>query len=119
MRLVIDVQVSDLKRAVDFYTRVLGLLCRREETDWAAVAVGDAEIHLYIAGGVKEGIEFYVEDIKARVHALEQKGVRFHSAMEKEGAIRADEHHITEFPWGTMAYFYDSEGNELALVEDF
>gem|GEM_PF-6998470 len=26
---------------------------------------------------------------------------------------------ITEFPWGMVAYFKDSEGNELALVKDF
>lgn len=117
MRLIVDVQVQDLARAVAFYVETLGLLCRHHDTAWAAITVGDAEIHLYTDGGVREGVEFYVDDIEARVTELTQKGVQFVSGMEKPSA-QSFENGITTFPWGKMAYFKDSEGNELVLVKD-
>ena len=119
MKLIIDVHVSDLQRAVAFYTEALGLPCRVYETDWAAITVGDAEIHLYVDGGVTHGVEFYVDDIKTRVRALTEQGVQFTSGIDKPKSLRVDEQNITEFPWGRIAYFHDSEGNEMALVEDF
>ena len=118
MRLIVDVQVSDLARAVAFYTNTLGLQCRHNDDVWAAVTVGDAEIHLYSDGGVKSGVEFYVDDIDARVAELIEKGVQFVSGMDKPSAVSVDAHNITTFPWGRMAYFHDSEGNELVLVKD-
>ena len=119
MKLIIDIHVSDLQRAVTFYTGALGLPCRVYETDWAAITVGDAEIHLYVDGGVTHGVEFYVDDIENKVRALAKQGVQFISGIDKSKAIRVDEKKITEFPWGKIAYFHDSEGNEMALVEDF
>ncbi len=119
MKLIIDVHVSDLQRAVTFYTEALGLPCRVYETDWAAITVGDAEIHLYVDGGVTHSVEFYVDHIESRVRALAEQGVQFILGVDRPKAIRVDEQSITEFPWGKIAYFYDSEGNELALVEDF
>ena len=117
MRLIVDVQVSDLGRAVRFYTGTLGLVCRHQDEVWAAIVVGDAEIHLYTDGGVKEGVEFYVDDIDAKVSELASRGVTFMSGMSKPSAI-AYAGAITTFPWGRMAYFSDSEGNELVLVKD-
>lgn len=119
MNLIVDVQVKDLDRAVRFYTEVLGLKCRIHTKDWAGIVVGDAEIHLYVDGGVTEGVEFYVEDIDTEVARLREKRVEFISGMEKPSAVRVNEANITEFPFGRLAYFRDSEGNELALVKDF
>lgn len=119
MNLIVDVQAKDLNRAVKFYTEVLGLKCRIHEKDWAGIVVGDAEIHLYVDGGVTEGVEFYVGDIDEEVRRLSALGVEFISGIDKPSAIRIDEHNITEFPFGRLAYFKDSEGNELALVKDF
>lgn len=118
MRLIVDVQAKDLNRAVKFYTEVLGLKCRIHEKEWAGIVVGDAEIHLYVDGGVTEGVEFYVDDIDAEVARLREQGVAFISGMNKPSAVRVDEQNITEFPFGRLAYFKDSEGNELALVKD-
>ncbi len=119
MKLIVDVKVLDLDRAVEFYTKTLGLACRIHEKEWAGITVGDAEIHLYKDGGMSGGVEFYVDDIETEVIKLQEKGVEFISGMEKPDAIKVDEKGITEFPWGRLAYFKDSEGNELALVQDF
>jgi len=118
MRLIVDVKVTDLNRAVQFYTDVLGLACRHHDEVWATLNVGNAEIHLYTDGGVTDGVEFYVDDIDARVAELKEKGVVCVSGMNKPSALSVDENLITTFPWGRMAYFKDSEGNELVLVKD-
>jgi len=119
MKVIIDVKVGDLKRAIEFYTDKLGLNCRREEKDWAAISIGDAEIHLYLHGGINSGLEFYVSDLDMEVAKLKGKGVEFFTDENMPNFINADENKITEFPWGRTAFFYDSEGNELALVKDF
>jgi predicted enzyme related to lactoylglutathione lyase len=118
MRLIVDVKVSDLNRAFTFYTKTLGLSCRRQEKDWAAITVGDAELHLYLNGGVMGHIEFYVSDIDAEVARLKQLGVTFIPGDTKPSVISVDANNITTFPWGRTAFFKDSEGNELALVKD-
>lgn len=119
MKLIIDIKIEDLDRAVKFYTEVLGLTCRIQAEDWAGIVVGDAEIHLYKDGGVTGSVEFYVDDIDQKVAALHERGVEIISGMEKPSAVKVDEKNITEFPWGRTAFFKDSEGNELALVQDF
>lgn len=119
MKLIVDVQVKDLKRAVDFYCETLGLPCRIVTDEWAAIAVGDAEIHLYLHGGVSGHVEFYVSDIESQVARLTSKGVQFISGIEKPSAISVDQQRITSFPWGKTAFFLDSEGNELAIVKDY
>jgi predicted enzyme related to lactoylglutathione lyase len=118
MKLIIDVNVIDLGRAVAFYTSILGFPCRIHENEWAAILVGDAEIHLYKGGGVTGHVEFYVEGIDAEVRRLKEKGIAFIPGTQKPHAITVDALHITKFRWGRTAFFNDSEGNELALVED-
>lgn len=103
---------------MSFYRDTLMLPCRIIADEWAAITVGDAEIHLYLNGGVSGHVEFYVEDIEKEVKRLQSKGVIFISGMEKPGAISMDEHFITSFPWGRTAFFKDSEENELAIVRD-
>lgn len=118
MKLVVDVQVFDLERAVRFYTKVLGLFCRVQEKEWAAVLVGDAELHLYLGGGVTAGIEFQVDDLDAEVERLKGHGVEILPGSSKASAEGVDANNITRFPWGRAAFFKDSEGNELALIKD-
>lgn len=119
MKAIIDVKVKDLKRAIDFYTKKLDLICRKEEIDWAAIKIGDAEIHLYLHGGINSGLEFYVKDIDMEVKRLKEKGVKFFSGKGMPNFINVDENMITKFPWGRTAFFKDSEGNKLAIVKDF
>lgn len=119
MKLIVDVKVSNLKRAADFYTGTLGFSCRRLDKDWAAISVGDAEIHLYVNDGVTGHVEFYVDDIGVEVERLRKSGVEFVSGAGKPSAVSVDDSLITTFPWGKTAFFKDSEGNELALVKDY
>jgi predicted enzyme related to lactoylglutathione lyase len=118
MNLIVDVRVHDLGRAVAFYRDTLGLPCRIISDEWAAIVVGDAELHLYLHGGVSGHVEFYVDDIEEKATELASKGVEFMSGMGKPGAISIDERSITTFHWGRTAFFKDSEGNELAIVKD-
>ncbi len=119
MKLIIDIKVQNLKRAIQFYTKVLDLKCRHEEKEWAAIQVGDAEIHLYLSGGIASGLEFYVEDLDKEVKKLKDKGVEFFSDKSMPDFIETDENQVTKFLWGRTAFFNDSEGNRLALVKDF
>ncbi len=118
MKLVIDIQVSNLERAVTFYTETLGLACRIQKENWAGITIGDAEIHLYTNGGVIDNVEFYVDDIDTTVKALKEKGVTIIPGNDKPEAIGV-KNDITEFPWGRTAFFKDSEGNKLAFVQDY
>ncbi|MEK6858722.1 MAG: VOC family protein [Nanoarchaeota archaeon] len=118
MKAIIDVKVKDLKRAIEFYTETLGLHCRHEDKEWAAIKVGDAEIHLYLHAGITVGLEFYVDDLDNEVKKLTKKGVNFFSDKKMANFISVDENQITAFPWGRNAFFKDSEGNQLALVKD-
>jgi len=119
MKAIIDVKVTNLKRAVSFYTEKLGLSCRHEDKEWAAIKVGDAEIHLYLHAGITSGLEFYVDNLDKEVEKLRKKGVNFFSDKNMTNFISVDENQITKFPWGRNAFFKDSEGNQLALVKDF
>lgn len=119
MRVIIDVKVKNLKRAIEFYTKNLDLSCRREEKDWAAIQIGDTEIHLYLHAGISSGLEFYVEDLDKEVKKLKENGVAFFSDKNMINFISVDKNQITTFPWGRNAFFKDSEGNTLALVKDF
>ena len=119
MKVIIDVKITDLQRALEFYTKKLGLSCRRAEKEWAAIQVGDAEIHLYLEGGITAGLEFYVDDLDTEVKNLQEKGIQFFSDKTMPHFMSVDKHQITTFPWGRTAFFKDSEGNELALVKDF
>ncbi|MDP3881460.1 MAG: VOC family protein [Nanoarchaeota archaeon] len=119
MKAIIDVKVKDLERAIEFYTEKLGLSCRHKDKEWAAIKVGDAEIHLYLHAGITSGLEFYVDDLDNEVKKLKKKGVDFFSNKKMVNFISVDKNQITTFPWGRNAFFKDSEGNQLALVKDF
>jgi predicted enzyme related to lactoylglutathione lyase len=103
------VPVQDMERAIAFYGDTLGLKVDRQDDDWAEVDANGVMVGLN--GREGEGaradggavISFQpeggIEDAKA---SLEQAGVAFPSD-------------ISEHPWGKIATFKDSEGNDLQL----
>lgn len=99
--------VSDMGRAVAFYRDQLGLEVLEHDGDWSEVTAGDQRIGLNSSespsgdGGavVAFGVEGSIEDA---VKALEEKGVEFVDGL-------------SEHPWGKIAPFKDSEGNDLQL----
>ncbi len=107
------VMVSDMDRAIDFYTRVLGLkLTTRVGSDWAEVETPGLAIGLHPAGhGPKPGtagaisLGFDVEgSIETAMRTLEQRGVRFQGPVVDNDPVK-------------LAFFGDPDGNPLYLCE--
>lgn len=101
--------VSDMDRAVAFYRDRLGLEVLEHDGDWSEVTAGDQRIGLNSSespsgdGGavVAFGVEGPIEDA---VQALKDQGVEFVDGL-------------SEHPWGKIAPFKDSEGNDLQLYQ--
>jgi catechol 2,3-dioxygenase-like lactoylglutathione lyase family enzyme len=102
--------VADLRRAVDFYQKVLGLQIKYHFSTYAGFDCGGVEIGL-VPGrtdAVQEGgpcVEFLVRDVDEACRMLSEQGVGF-----------AKEPHDT--PWGSrIAQFTDPDGHILQLVQ--
>jgi catechol 2,3-dioxygenase-like lactoylglutathione lyase family enzyme len=104
--------VSDMDRAVSFYTQALGLtLVHRHGDEWAELAAGP--IRLALHGGAslarREGgtVVFAVEDLDAARFAMEMRGVVFDEHVgEVDGVAR-------------FASFTDPDGNRLQIIEHY
>lgn len=109
----VTVPVSNMDRAVRFYSEVLGLkLAYRFGDHWASLELGKGlTIGLHPAssetirgkGGMAIGLELSgaIEDA---VHLLESRGVRFQGV-------------VNEGKSGKFAHFEDPDGNTLYLAE--
>jgi CreA protein len=104
--------VSNMDRALDFYTGTLGLAPRmRHGDDWAEVDGGDVRIGLHgrvasdaspLPGGT---VVFEVDDLDLARAGLEQRGLAFHE-------------HLGEVPgYARYASFTDPDGNAMQLIE--
>jgi len=105
------VPVEDMSRAIGFYRDTLGLEVQDHDGDWAEVTAGSLTIGLNEnedeGAGVSGGpvIAFEPTDgIESAVEELRSKGAE----------IAAD---VSDHPWGKVATFKDSEGNDLQLYE--
>lgn len=109
------VYVSDMSRAVEFYTTCLGLkLAARYGDHYAQVDAGKGlTLGIHPAGpgspppGTRGGelVTFGVTDaIEDEVDALKARGVRFEGSVIDDGPVR-------------LAYFADPDGNPLCLCE--
>ena len=115
---IVDVQVHDLERAVRFYQQTVGLPLLTKQDTWASFESKGAEIHLYLHGGTTHGVELRVRDIEREAAILKQSGVDVFANEEEPGLERILGSGIMEFAWGKMVRFKDSEGNQLALIQD-
>jgi len=123
---VVGVVVKDQAKALDYYTRVLGLEKRSDFTGptgvrWVTVAPKgqDVEISLIQAGtypdakGVKVQAEpgkgaqwsFQTNDCKKDFEELKSRGVRF------------DQSKPAEYPYGIQANFKDPDGNAFVILQ--
>lgn len=107
--------VSDMNRAVAFYTEILGLELRQRFGDhWAEVQAGGLLIGLHpksdgapapgTSGAISIGLTVDA-DIDAVVKQLSAKGVRFRGPVVNDGGAVA------------LAFFGDPDGNELYLCQ--
>ena len=104
--------VSDMDRAIAFYTEALGLeLAQRHGEEWAAFDAGAVRLALH--GGANEDrdpggtVVFEVEDLDAARFAMELHGAVFDPHVgEVEGLAR-------------FASFTDPDGNRMQLIEHY
>lgn len=109
------IRVSDIKKAMRFYSEVLGLSVALDARGFNHVEIGPdeplAKIGLHATGTKSErkrrtGIVFDTDDIYALYEKLKRRGVRF--------TLKP-----TKMPWGgIVADFLDPDNNELEIVQD-
>ncbi len=112
----VAVVVSDRKKAVDWYTKVLGLSVVQSEDHWVTVGRPghDMVLHLcqtteYDPNGTLEpgnsGILLHLpgKDFAATCAALQERGVQFSQEPRKD-------------PWGWWAMVRDPDGNEHCVM---
>jgi predicted enzyme related to lactoylglutathione lyase len=103
--------VQDIDRAVDFYANKLGLAMVKQDGDWAEFEQDGLRIGLNgeepegarIGGGPV--LTFRPDEVlEVAVGRFEGQGIDFAAG-------------ISDHPWGRVATFKDSEGNDLQLFE--
>ena len=113
------IPVSDLARARKFYEEVIGLSPTREANGGIVYRCGnDSEVFMYVsmgAGTSSASQAFWqVKDIKAEMAELRSRGLVFEEydfpGMKMENGIATG--------GGAMAaWFKDSEGNTMAIIQ--
>ncbi len=108
---VVWMPVQDIERAKSFYGSTLGLPIIKEDGDWAEVDANGLTIGLNgrePAGAQADGgpvVTFQPEGtLEDTVSELQNQGVEVPAG-------------ISEHPWGRVATFKDSEGNDVQLYE--
>ena len=103
--------VKDMKRAMDFYGGTLGLEVKRDSDEWSELDANGLMIGLNAressgADGSGGALLTFQPDggLDEEVSRLKDAGVSFVGD-------------ISDHPWGRIASFKDSEGNDLQLYE--
>ncbi|MEM3580477.1 MAG: VOC family protein [Candidatus Bathyarchaeia archaeon] len=104
--------VSDLKKATQFYEKVLGLEKKYEYSSYVGFECGGVEIGLIprlkegeCVAPISPSVEFLVDDVENFYNELKRKGVKFVKDLHEE-------------PWGgKQATFTDPDGNILEIVQ--
>jgi len=106
---IVDVAivVSDAKRSLDWYTKVLGLEQRDTEGHWITVAPKGSVTVLHLCEGEpiekgNTGIALRTKDLDKTYKELKAKGVKFPHPPKDDG-------------WGSYAQFEDPDGNVIWL----
>ncbi|MDQ3387487.1 MAG: VOC family protein [Actinomycetota bacterium] len=108
---VVWMPVQDIERAKGFYKDTLGLELTKEDGDWAEVDANGLTLGLNgrePSGASADGgpvVTFQPENsLEETVDSLKGAGVEVPAG-------------ISEHPWGRVATFKDSEGNDVQLYE--
>lgn len=109
---------EDMKRATSFYTEKVGLSVLFESPEGTAFACEDGTmIFVYPHGRSKAthtAASFLVEDVVAEMARLRERGVVFED-YDEPGLQTEDG--IAEQDAGKAAFFVDTEGNILGVVQ--
>ncbi|NIR46435.1 MAG: VOC family protein [Gemmatimonadetes bacterium] len=112
----IALTVTDLDRAVAYYSQVLGMRLLFEAPGMAFFACGDVRLMLGTAGGEavddRPGtiIYYQVDDIEAAFETLRERGAEVE--REPRRAHREEDHEL----W--LAFLRDPDGHVLALMSE-
>jgi len=112
----IRINVHDIARAVAFYRDVLGMTLLFEVPEQELAFLDCGGVRLYLGGGEStEGtstaaIYYSVDGLDDAYRRLVERGVEFQFAPTTVYRLEQVE--------GRMAFFTDSEGNTLAMMEE-
>ncbi len=115
-----NIVTTDLKRAKEFYVETLGLALNDEGDGALFLDAGGTPVFIYERDTPARSdatlASWTVKDIRAVVHQLSDKGVRF----ERYEGLGQDEDGIASRgmtgPWA--AWFKDPDGNILGLTQE-
>jgi catechol 2,3-dioxygenase-like lactoylglutathione lyase family enzyme len=109
----------DVERARAFYADKLDLTPFGEDDGHLFYEVGGSHFMVYPSSGAASGthdqIGFAVEDVETMLATLRSNGVIFEEYEPPPGASATDR--IVDFGGVKAAWFKDSEGNLLSIVE--
>jgi catechol 2,3-dioxygenase-like lactoylglutathione lyase family enzyme len=110
---------TDFGRAKSFYSEKLGLTVTEESPAGAFYECGEGTRFLvFPSGGASSGthtqLGFVVEDVSAEVAELQGRGVVFE---EYDGPNLKTENGVATVGPGKAAWFKDSEGNMLGIIQ--
>ena len=117
-KLLATIPAVDIKRAEEFYTRVLGLsvAVRPQEGVLILEAGAGSQIMIYEREATKAehtAATFEVKDLERVVDDLAAKGVQFEQYDFDD--FKTDQRGIAKMEGARMAWLKDPEGNILAL----
>jgi catechol 2,3-dioxygenase-like lactoylglutathione lyase family enzyme len=109
---------QDLARARAFYEQKLGFKPAEEAGGGVLYESGGTRFFVFASGGVASGshtqMGWRVPDVEAEVRGLKAHGVAFEE-YDFPGLKTVDG--VAQTPGGKAAWFKDSEGNLLGIVE--
>jgi catechol 2,3-dioxygenase-like lactoylglutathione lyase family enzyme len=123
---VTKLPAQDLERARAFYRDKLGLEPVEERTGGLRYVCGPTEFHLFDSAGAPSGastqMAFEVADLEATLTDLRARGVAFERyempGFEARGdAIVAPGNYPSKGTGELGTFFYDSEGNLIAIAQ--
>jgi catechol 2,3-dioxygenase-like lactoylglutathione lyase family enzyme len=128
-RVDVQVAVSDMGRAAEFYEGKLGLAARRSGADGSKVysSAGDTSLVVYpapdTAGGSTATLAtWHVDDVEQLVAELTSRGVTFEQyegVLESGFDYSTDERGISpRAGGGSVAWFKDPDGNIFSIEGD-
>ena len=103
--------VDDMGRALKFYGEVLGLTVKNEGDDWSELDAGGVTIGLNAREDTHRG------GTGGAVLTLNPSGDLFDEVVRLTDAGVEFAGEVSQHPWGKLATFKDTEGNDLQLFE--
>ncbi len=104
--------VQDIKKAIPFYSEILGLKVLDQDEYWASIQVGTLRLGLHVTDVKDKKAEvekskgatltFSVDDIDKAYDHFKKLGVKFTTDISRN-------------PWGSHVAFEDLDGNHLEL----